>query len=43
MKVKCEKCFYEWVTKSEMYFVSCPRCGSKVKIKNEVESEVKNE
>ena len=30
---KCKKCGYEWETKSEMIFVSCPSCNNKVKIK----------
>jgi len=32
-QVKCLKCGYEWNTRSEMYFVSCPSCGNKVRIK----------
>ena len=31
--VKCQKCGYEWETNSEMIMVSCPSCGSKVKIR----------
>ena len=38
MKVKCQKCKYEWETYSEMIMVSCPSCGSKVKIR-EIENE----
>jgi len=34
MKIKCEKCGYEWDTKSTHIFVSCPSCLKKVK--NEV-------
>ena len=34
MKAKCNKCNYEWNTKSEMIFVSCPSCNNKVKIKD---------
>jgi DNA-directed RNA polymerase subunit RPC12/RpoP len=30
VKVKCNKCSYEWGTKSKMYHTSCPRCGSRV-------------
>lgn len=33
IQAKCKKCNYNWVTKSEMYFVSCPSCGSKVQLK----------
>lgn len=33
-KLKCNKCGYEWVTKSDLLKVSCPSCGNKVK--NEV-------
>jgi len=32
MEIKCRKCDYEWETKSKMFYVSCPRCQSKVKI-----------
>jgi len=38
MKAKCQKCKYEWETNSEMILVSCPSCGSKVKIR-EIENE----
>ena len=34
MKAKCKKCNYEWDTESEMFIVSCPSCGSKVKIRD---------
>lgn len=30
--MKCDKCYYEWETKSKMYYVSCPRCLNKVKV-----------
>ena len=30
MKLKCEKCGYEWETHSKLIKVSCPSCGSKV-------------
>ena len=33
MKSECKKCGYKWETKSLMIFVSCPSCGSKVKIR----------
>jgi len=33
MKAKCQKCGYEWETESKMILVSCPSCGSKVKIR----------
>jgi len=32
MKVKCQKCGYEWDTKSKHIFVSCPSCLGKVQI-----------
>ncbi len=32
MKVKC-KCGYEWKTKSELEYVSCPSCLQKVRIR----------
>lgn len=33
MKIKCDKCKYEWETKSKLRFVSCPSCLQKVQIK----------
>jgi len=30
---KCDRCEYEWVTKSTHVFVSCPSCYKKVKIR----------
>lgn len=38
-EVVCKKCWYPWETKSEMYYVSCPKCGSKVYIKEELNTE----
>jgi len=32
MKIKCDKCGYEWVTKSEHKYVSCPSCLAKVNV-----------
>lgn len=32
--VKCNNCGYEWETKSELFNVTCPRCGYKTPIKN---------
>lgn len=29
--MKCDKCGYEWETKSSHLFVSCPNCLQKVK------------
>ena len=26
MNVKCQKCGYEWVTKSKMIYIGCPNC-----------------
>ena len=34
--MKCEKCGYEWKTKSDKKYVTCPNCLRK--IKNEKES-----
>ena len=31
--VKCNRCEYEWETKSTHVFVSCPSCYKKVKIR----------
>lgn len=33
IKAKCQKCGYEWETKSPMIQVSCPSCGNKVVIR----------
>lgn len=30
-KIKCQKCGYEWETKSTKLYVSCPSCLTKVK------------
>ena len=30
-KIKCEKCKYDWDTKSKALYVSCPNCLSKTK------------
>ena len=30
VNVKCGRCGYKWDTKSEMWYVGCPRCGRKV-------------
>ncbi len=35
-KIKCKKCSYEWITKSELIMVSCSSCGTKNKNKEEV-------
>lgn len=31
--IKCHKCGYEWDSKSNMVYVSCPSCMAKVKIR----------
>lgn len=31
-KIKCPFCFYEWETKSDMKYVSCPSCLNKVEV-----------
>ena len=33
MKAKCTKCQYEWDTKSLLYWITCPRCLYKFKIR----------
>ena len=38
--VVCVKCGWEWVTKSQAWVVSCPGCGSKIKIKERFEKSV---
>jgi len=30
-KLKCPRCDYEWPTNSELWLVTCPSCGVKVK------------
>jgi len=29
--IKCQHCGYEWLTKSKMFYVCCPRCMYRVK------------
>lgn len=31
VELKCNKCGYSWKTKSKLFQVSCPSCGSKIK------------
>lgn len=31
--VECHRCKYIWMTRSEAYLVSCPKCGTKVVLK----------
>ncbi len=38
IKTTCLKCSYEWITKSKLITVSCPSCGSKVKIRDSLET-----
>jgi hypothetical protein len=33
IKAKCKRCKYEWNTLSQAYYVSCPRCLTKVQIR----------
>lgn len=33
--VECDKCSYEWHTKSDKKYMSCPQCSSRVKNFNE--------
>lgn len=30
-KIKCDKCGYEWESKSHLIFVTCPNCLGKVR------------
>ena len=41
MKAKCPNpiCLYEWDTNSQMILVSCPSCGTKVKIRDKVQGD----
>ena len=34
-KARCKKCDYEWETRSQMFFVSCPKCNNKVDIRED--------
>ena len=38
-KLMCGKCGYSWTTKSDMIFVTCPNCQSKVN-KNTAQNEI---
>lgn len=33
MPVKCQRCGYEWLTQSENFYVSCPKCHGLTKIR----------
>lgn len=35
-EIICDKCFYKWMTKSQMYYTSCPKCQAKVNIKKQL-------
>ena len=42
-KIKCSKCGYEWETKSELMFVTCPNCQLNTRNHTqEVQNENKN-
>ena len=30
-RIKCDKCGYEWYTRSRKKYVSCPNCASKTR------------
>ena len=32
VKVKCNKCGYEWEYKGRLGLATCPNCGKKVKV-----------
>lgn len=34
IQAQCQRCDYDWETKSEMIMVSCPSCSSKVRIRD---------
>jgi len=42
IEAHCPKCGYDWITKSEMYSVNCPRCRKLVWIR-EKPTEVKHD
>lgn len=39
MKIICDNCDYEWDFGGKLQQATCPNCGSKVKIKGEVQDE----
>ncbi len=39
IKIDCPKCKYSWGTKSKMHHVSCPKCGKKIKILENIEAD----
>lgn len=39
MNLICNKCNYSWDSKTKMYAVSCPKCGSKVKVNKNLRGE----
>ncbi|KXA90067.1 hypothetical protein AKJ62_01800 [candidate division MSBL1 archaeon SCGC-AAA259D14] len=43
VKINCDKCGYEWWTKSKMKWVSCPNCQSKTKHPKKEEETEKEE
>jgi len=45
-KIKCKYCGYEWNSKSQMFWICCPRCQRKGKQEGreqEIKDEVKDE
>lgn len=40
VKARCQKCGYEWESNSSMFIVSCPSCGTKVKIREMPDSKL---
>ncbi len=35
MKIRCDKCKYEWETNSKLIWITCPSCRLKVKSNNQ--------
>lgn len=40
IKVKCNKCNYEWETNSKLVMVTCPSCQLKVKLKEKKKNNI---
>jgi len=41
--VKCQKCGYEWWTRSRLIFATCPSCFAKVRVRELPKKVVENE
>ena len=41
-KTTCPKCDYTWETKSEMFYVTCPKCLRKIEIREKDKEDGEN-